>query len=404
MNLGGKLNEEDNNSAADFASSEQRDFSAKSLVKRVQEENAVLRASLKESQKTLAELSTLKDNEIRTLKQSVKDLRQTIDSLHKQIETLERSEASGEKHIRLLQKALKSNITSNGETIDDLLTEIDKITDSQALLVINKLVSTDRTKGRKTVSNFPQDTLSRLEKEDQKQKFETLQTQNNFLLNQLAFLEKQLDQQNKKPAGRRNEEDERSFEAACRLLGIKDRSRAMESAIKIQKALSQVPSLQKALEEIYMTVIERSCIPVSCDSQAELLEALENWAGNLRDYQQLVQDLFEILQIEDERFKNRTHLVESIRDLARGDNARLKAALRERVPAQNDTDPLRKQQKLSSTVEFFLEEARKRLHLSPDYSSQALFSKILKILDENSSANENRDISVKDDSIANLNN
>lgn len=287
-------------------------------------ENDRLRASLKDLQRSFGDFSQLKEKELQGLRAANQELSAATDSLARQVEILEEEAASGQKHIRVLQKALKSNLAAPGSE------------------------SASRRSAQSLAS----------EPEELRAAVDTLQTQNAFLLSQVGFLERRLEGA-QRPGG------EDQLHALCRILGAREPSRLVEAATKVQQVCRQLPPLQSTLQDIHALVSENNIIPVSCGSLADLVEILENWAGNLRDYHQLVRDLFELLRITDERQKNRSFLLESVRRLA----------------GRGGADPPR----AGSAAEFFVEEARRRLALPVDASAQAVLAKALRALEERGS-------------------
>ena len=99
-----------------------------------------------------------------------------------------------------------------------------------------------------------------------------------------------------------------------------------------------------------------------------MIEIIENWATNLKDYQSLVHNLFDILGIDDDSLKNRTFLLESIKEL-------VNIHFDEEAEEDEKYNVLTEMQKNQASFKFFCEEAKRKLGLE-NYSNEAMFDKI----------------------------
>lgn len=209
---------------------------------------------------------------------------------------------------------------------------------------------------------------SNYEKKEVLKEVSSLKQQNEFLLSQLNYTQRKA-----KLVKDDGFDPYQQLQEVCSILGIQDESNLRESLLKIKKVFDSVPQLQELVERIFQIATEDSCIPVRCDSKEQLIEIIENWAANLKDYQSLVLSLFEILGIEDDTMKNRTFLLESIKELVN-----IQCEEEQENGAQEQIQELQKKQ---SNFRFFCEEAKKRLKIK-DYSDEALFEKIFQVIDK----------------------
>jgi hypothetical protein len=381
---------------------------------KLKEENYNLRTSLKDLQIKLSLASRAKDQEILDLQARLEKCQLEVINTKSFANKCEEKSEYLSKKLDLFESALKSQIKNQSQSKDDLLEEIDQIEDPFALVIINKLllnrgVWNSAVSERKTKSSFKSSPETELLREKQfeqlqhksmrlQQEFRdisnensTLRTQNHFLLKQLEFAEKQLISKGLKPTyGNSADRDYMDTEyQICQIFGIEDESRLIESLKKIEKAYHYVPVMQEALEQVFAVVTQNSFMPVKCSSTSQLVEILENWVDNLSDYQNLVTQLFDVLNIQEENLKNRTHLITSIKELALSNTRRDHLlSVNSRPEKENlNTDQVdlleefKRLKKMNNTTEFFCEEARRKLRLHSSYSNEALFTKILKVLE-----------------------
>lgn len=381
---------------------------------KLKEENYNLRTSLKDLQIKLSLASRAKDQEIAELTAKLEKFHLEMADLESFASKCEEKNEYLTKKLDLFESTLKSQIKHHAQSKDDLLEEIDQIEDPFALVIINKLllnagVWNSDVSERKTRTSFKSTPENELVRGKQYEKLNhkllrlqqdcrnlsgensTLKTQNHFLLKQLEFAEKQLISKGIRPAysSSNNQNCADTEYQICQIFGIDDESRLIDSLKKIEKAYHYVPVMQETLEYVFAIVTQNSFMPVKCTSSSQLVEILENWVDNLRDYQNLVTQLFDILNIQEESLKNRTHLITSIKELALS-NTRKDPLLsahpdneKENITLDqsNLVEEFKRLKKMNNTAEFFCEEAKRKLRLPSSYSNEALFTKILKVLE-----------------------
>ena len=393
-NLNFRTTQENNNFPSNCEQSQ------KDLAMRLQKENVNLRSSLKELQQKMNLLAN-NENDEGYQQIRLKEKNEKIQQLTQYTNALEEELEGCQKNLNFMQDALKQQIVGYSDDFDELVGELDQIEDPYAIVIINKLLTSNSRINRTNKTSFTskfddaentgvnkafqdyQKKVKKLlyEKKQMMAENDTLKTQNDFLTNQLNFVQKKLAHSNKKAYSMNtlppNSDDLQS--AICVMFGIRDSSKLIENLKRIQKAFEFLPTLQKTVEQIYQIVCDRSCIPVVCNSHDQLIEIIENWASNLNDYQDLVSELFNILKINEEDQKNRTHLIQSIRKLACDSSSINNYDHNEKGPEV--ISELKNLKKKVSAIDFFIEEARKKLNLDDDYSNEALFVKVLKFVD-----------------------
>lgn len=378
-----KVNYNDNENNQGTKELNKNEFSDKIL-----KENRILKSSLKELHLKQKNKEISKKNEINSIKKRLEKLLLKNKEIKRYNNTLEEEIESLKKNNKILQTAVKNKIRDK-ESNEEIMDNLEKINDPEAIVLINKLL--ENLKRKENNSSHSQKSNNKeikkytrkikhleFEKKEYLQQLDTIKTQNDFLINQLNFAQKKLTKSNKKTNP--TDPDELIYKI-CQIFGIKDENKLEKDLLKIKKAYQYLPSLQETVERIYTIITEESCIPMICTSNTQLVEIIENWASNLTDYQNLVRQLFEVLQISDEALKNRTYLIESIKELV-GQN--LEGSFEgSRAPGNDElVSEISKLKKGQNTFQFFVEEAKNKLNLPEHYSNEALFSKILTNLKE----------------------
>ena len=376
-----------------------------SKLKKYQEENHRLKTILKESKLKFETGNIEKESELmRQASEIIKLKNENHELFNKsKIQELEKKELC--QKILVFQLALKNQIKSKTQSKEELMQEIDQVEDAYALVVINKLLFGNDKKqdcendNKKKVESERIQNLLDLEnkktimklssiKTNNEQEIQTLKSQNDFLLTQLEFAEKQLVAVGVKPDY--NHENFESIDlknALCDIFGFSADEDILEALHKIERGYQYVPVMQEILERVFLIITDNQFLPAMCNSKNQMIEILENWAGNLVDYQHLVKTLFEIMGITESALKNRTYLVESIKKMvfnvtsekAESQSIRFRD---DRNPSEEIFEEIKKLKKENNTVEFFCEDAKSKLNLPVSYSNEALYSKILKILED----------------------
>ena len=394
----------------------QEDYlNADNQILKLKEENYNLRSSLKDLQIKMNIIAKSRDQEVQEIQGKLDRAFGEMNSLKAYAEDCENKNTYLQKKLDLFEGTLKGQIKNHSQSKDDLLEEIEQIEDPFALVIINKLLfnsgiwTNEPTDRRYTKSSFKSAPENEMVKRSEQTKLQnrlnhlqhdfkdlsvevsTLKTQNQFLLKQLEFAEKQLVSKGVKSSfGKSDLGNKFNTELQiCSMFGIQDESRMIDSLLKIQRAYQYVPVMQETLEQIFSIVTDNHFMPVNCNSTTQLVEVLENWVDNLKDYQNLVTQLFDILNVQEENLKNRTHLITSIKELAMSSTRRdhflssMPKADKENVQFETNEilDEFKKLKKMNNTTEFFCEEAKNKLKLPPSYSSEALYTKILRVLE-----------------------
>lgn len=368
-----------------------KDHVTEDFREKILKENRILKSSLKELHLKEKNREISKKNEVNSIKKRLDRLLLNNKEIKRYNSTLEEEIDSLKQNNKILQNALKNKIRDK-ESNEEIMDNLEKINDPEAIVLINKLLENLKIKENNNSSYFHQKNDNKeikkfnrkikhleFEKKEYLQQLDTMKTQNDFLVNQLNFAQKKLTKSNKKTNV--TDSDEIVYKI-CEIFGITDERKIEKDLLKIKKAYEYLPSLQETVERIYTIITEESCIPMICTSNTQLVEIIENWASNLTDYQNLVHQLFEVLQINDEALKNRTYLIESIKELV-GQNLNGRSLDESRGSPNDDLiNEISKLKKGQNTFQFFIEEAKNKLNLPAHYSNEALFSKVLKNLKE----------------------
>lgn len=362
-------------------------------------ENQNLRSSLKELQQKMTAMTSSKDARDRPDQKKVQEYKDKHKNMSKYIETLETELESCQKNLDFMQDVLKKQIVGGLESTEELLKELDKVDDPFAIVLINRIINTYNKKDGSNKGTFrmrqtsngesehsvykaledSQKRVKRLELENKAliTEIETSKSQNDFLLNQLSFTQKKLEERDRRSHHSNGSEADSILSQICEIFGIRDQDRILECVNKICKAYEYLPSLQTTIENIFTIVTEKSCIQVEVNSNEQLVEIIDIWSSNLVDYQNLVVELFEVMNIRSEDKKHRTHLIHSIKQLMEDRND-IENSI---IGSSEIVDELKKLKKQAMGIEFFVDEAKARLGLEEPYSNEALFSKVLKFLD-----------------------
>ena len=367
---------------------------------KLQRENHKLRTSLKDLQNKMMAMTSTKDNEDSDVHKRLQEYKDKMNHMSQYVAGLETELESCQKNLSFLQDVLKQQIVGGIESTEELLAELDKVEDPFAIVLINRIINTYNKKEGSSKNSFKtrqhsgkdkdaglyraledyQKRAKKLELENKalNEEIETFRTQNDFLVNQLDFAQKQLEYKSRRSHNSASSQPDTIVAQICEIFGIRDQERILESVEKILVAYQYLPSLQNTIEKIYTIVTEKSCVQVECTSNEQLVEIIDNWASNLQDYQNLVVELFDVMNIKKEDHKNRTHLIHSIKQM-----------MEERDDIENSVignsdivDELKRLKKQVMGIEFFVDEAKQKLGLDESYSNEALFSKILKALDK----------------------
>ena len=359
-----------------------------SELQRLHQENKNLKSSLKEMQRKLTAMVNSTENAEKRLKNQQLTQEREAEKHRKYVSALEEDLESCKNSLDYLQDVLKNQISGKMDSTEELVSELEKVEDPFAIVLINRIINTyNRRSGKSSFKsrydNNEQSLQKALEdyqkkvrrlagdKKTLKEEIEILKSQNDFLTNQLDFSNKKVVQEKKRA---KLYGTEVGIEKVYDILGISEDENLLEGLERIRDAFTLLPDLQQTVEEIFTIVTKKSVMPVDCDSNEQLVAVIHNWSSNLADYQNLVFELFDILKIDTEDEKNRTHLLKSIREVIDG--------CREEKVQPAVMEQVKRLQKEAMGVEFFLDEVKDRLGVDKTYSRESVFSKVLKIVSE----------------------
>lgn len=367
-------------------------------ILKLKRENKQLKSSLKELQAKITELSSANEIDESSAQKKLHELKEHNNHLKQYVSGLECELESCQKNVHFLQDVLKQQIVGGLESTEELLAELDKVEDPFAIVLINRIINTynkpqnmNKTSFKSRQTSNPEQEASvykaledsqkrvkrlELDKKTMIGEIDVLKTQNDVLTKQLEFAQRRFEPRDRKSYTSASSQAETVLSQVCEVFGIRDQNNMLECVEKIYTAYQFLPSLQNTVEAIYTIVAEKSCMPVECNSNEQLVEVIENWASNLVDYQNLVVDLFDVMKISGEDQKNRTHILQSIKHLM-DDRSDIENMV---IDGSEALEELKKLKKKSIGVDFFVEEAKAKLGLDGTYSNEALFSKVLKSL------------------------
>ena len=343
-------------------------------TQKLREENYNLRISLKEAQNKINEEISKREDDYKKFIRQIDEIKSENHSLNTYLKRSEEMTNSLKQKVKLYEIALKEQIKGKANAREEAIMEVDKIEDPIALVIINKLLFSEKESNKNISSN---------EKQMRNQRFSvresdssTLKTQNAFLLKQLEFAEKQL-KKNETNVNFSYKNKNLEFENyIIEIFGLPINTDVVNALEKIAKAYSYFPVIQETLESCLQIITQNKFIPTQVNSLTEINEILEGWSENLGDYQELVDQLFGILQINDDELKNRKNLILSIKKLIK-DNENQE---RNNSINQNKNNYL-------DSFEIFIESAKNKLFLPIEYSNDALLAKILGILNQKQISN-----------------
>ena len=370
-------------------------------VARLQQENNKLRSSLKDYQKKYDSLLSSKERMEKMLKMQISELKGEGGKSQKYVTALEEDLEECKNNLNFLQGVLKNQIAGSIDSTEELMNELDKVEDPFAIVLINRIINTYNQRSNK--SSFKskyhstgedeasmyraledyQRKVKRLanDKKTLMDELSILKSQNDFLTNQLDYSQKKMNQEKRKA---RLYGTEVGIDKVYDIFGLSEGEDLIEGLERIQQAFAMIPELQRTIEAIFNIVVRDRVTPIQCDSNEQLIGIISTWSANLSDYNNLVLELFEIMQIENEDMKNRTDLIKSIKEVMEN---------RQETGAQEEDrgkimEEIRRLQKEGLSMSCFIDEAKEHLRIDNSYSNEAVLNKVLIFIKSNRNKEE----------------
>lgn len=370
-------------------------------VARLQQENNKLRSSLKDYQKKYDSLLSSKERMEKMLKMQISELKGEGGKSQKYVTALEEDLEECKNNLNFLQGVLKNQIAGSIDSTEELMNELDKVEDPFAIVLINRIINTYNQRSNK--SSFKskyhstgedeasmyraledyQRKVKRLanDKKTLMDELSILKSQNDFLTNQLDYSQKKMNQEKRKA---RLYGTEVGIDKVYDIFGLSEGEDLLEGLERIQQAFAMIPELQRTIEAIFNIVVRDRVTPIQCDSNEQLIGIISTWSANLSDYNNLVLELFEIMQIENEDMKNRTDLIKSIKEVMEN---------RQETGAQEEDrgkimEEIRRLQKEGLSMSCFIDEAKEHLRIDNSYSNEAVLNKVLIFIKSNRNKEE----------------
>ena len=370
-------------------------------VARLQQENNKLRSSLKDYQKKYDSLLSSKERMEKMLKMQISELKGEGGKSQKYVTALEEDLEECKNNLNFLQGVLKNQIAGSIDSTEELMNELDKVEDPFAIVLINRIINTYNQRSNK--SSFKskyhstgedeasmyraledyQRKVKRLanDKKTLMDELSILKSQNDFLTNQLDYSQKKMNQEKRKA---RLYGTEVGIDKVYDIFGLSEGEDLIEGLERIQQAFAMIPELQRTIEAIFNIVVRDRVTPIQCDSNEQLIGIISTWSANLSDYNNLVLELFEIMQIENEDMKNRTDLIKSIKEVMEN---------RQETGAQEEDrgkimEEIRRLQKERLSMSCFIDEAKEHLRIDDSYSNEAVLNKVLIFIKSNKNKEE----------------